>query len=55
MTTFLSALVIAAAVSIALTPVLTGYRGRFSSKVSGFGFSAEVSIDGRNDQEDVDQ
>ena len=55
MTSFLSTLAVAAAVSIALTPVLTGYRGRFSGKVSGFGFSAEVSIDGRSDQEDIDQ
>jgi hypothetical protein len=48
----LSVLAIFAFVSVTLTPVLTGYRGRFSSKLSGFGFTAEVSINGR---EEADQ
>jgi predicted PurR-regulated permease PerM len=50
MTPFLSGLTLAAVVSIALTPVLTRYRGYFSSKLSGLGFTAEVVVDGRKEQ-----
>lgn len=55
MTISMPIITVVAATSIALIPILVGYRGCFSSKVSGFGFSAEVSVDGRSDQEDISE
>jgi hypothetical protein len=46
-TSVLSALALVAFASVALTPILTGYRGQVIGKVSGFGFSAEINVDGR--------
>jgi hypothetical protein len=46
-TTILSVLALAASASVALTPILTGYRGQVIGKISGFGLSAEINVDGR--------
>ncbi len=39
---------------VALTPVMTRYRGFFSGKVSAFGFSAQITVDGRRKDDPTD-
>lgn len=41
---------IAAFVAFGLTPVLYRYQGRLSGRVSGFGFTAEIVVDGRDEE-----
>jgi hypothetical protein len=47
-------LFIAATLFMSLTPILTGYRGFFNAKLSGFGFTAEVKVDGHKEDDKPD-